>query len=128
MDIKKIHHVAIICSNYQKSKQFYVDILGFKIIRETWRQDRKSYKLDLSVGKNDQIELFSFPSPPKRQTQPEAQGLRHIALEVEDIYKSTAYLKARGVSVENIRIDNLTGKLFTFFLDPDQLPIEIYQA
>ncbi|MGK7893412.1 MAG: VOC family protein [Xenococcus sp. (in: cyanobacteria)] len=126
MEIKKIHHIAIICSDYEKSKYFYTKTLGFPIIRETFRAHRDSYKLDLRVGTNDMIELFSFPSPAPR-CSPENCGLRHLAFEVEDINKTVADLEAKGINVEPIRIDELTGKQFTFFKDPDNLPLEIYE-
>jgi glyoxylase I family protein len=109
-----IHHIAIICSDYESSKRFYVEVLGFS-------------KLDLQVGKNQQIELFSFPNPPKRINNPEACGLRHLAFEVEDIEQTVLELKSKGVELENIRIDEITGKRFTFFKDPDNLPLEIYE-
>lgn len=127
MQINKIHHVAIICSDYPKSKQFYTDVLGFTIIQETYREARDSYKLDLQVGNGAQIELFSFPNPPQRVNRPEACGLRHLAFEVDDIHDTVKYLRSRGIEVEEIRLDELTNKLFTFFPDPDNLPIEIYQ-
>jgi glyoxylase I family protein len=123
----RIHHVAIISSNYQRSKRFYVEALGFEIVREAYREDRRSFKLDLQVGGEYQIELFSFPDPPSRLSSPEACGLRHIAFEVEDIYETCRTLKARGVDVEPIRIDEFTNKPFTFFRDPDGLPIELYE-
>ena len=122
-----IHHVAIICSNYEKSKKFYVEVLGCSIIQETFRKERNSYKLDLKVGKSDQIELFSFPNPPKRVNSPEACGLRHLSFAVKNIDESVAYLQSQGVSVEDIRLDEITGKRFTFFKDPDDLPLEIYE-
>jgi glyoxylase I family protein len=127
MQTTGIHHVAIICSNYEKSKKFYVDVLKFSIIQETFRKERNSYKLDLKVGTGDQIELFSFPNPPKRVNSPEACGLRHLSFVVENIDESVAYLKSQGVSVEDIRLDEITGKRFTFFKDPDDLPLEIYE-
>jgi glyoxylase I family protein len=127
MKINGIHHVAIICSNYERSKYFYTEVLGFSIIQETFRSQRNSYKLDLKVGDNDQIELFSFPNPPERVSKPEACGLRHLAFEVDDIEQSVSYLKSHGVEVEEIRIDEITGKKFTFFQDPDALPLEIYE-
>ncbi len=123
-----IHHIAIICSDYERSKRFYVEVLGFSIIEETFRAQRNSYKLDLRVGNNQQIELFSFPNPPKRINNPEACGLRHLAFEVEDIEQTVLELKSKGVEVENIRIDEITGKRFTFFKDPDNLPLEIYEC
>ncbi|MEH1933123.1 MAG: VOC family protein [Nostoc sp.] len=122
-----IHHVAIICSDYDRSKRFYVEVLGFSIIQETFRAERNSYKLDLRVGENAQIELFSFPNPPERASKPEACGLRHIAFEVDDVEQTVFYLKSKGLEVENIRVDEITGKKFTFFKDPDNLPLEIYE-
>lgn len=122
-----IHHIAIICSNYQRSKQFYVEVLGFEVIQETYRQARDSYKLDLRVGAQDAIELFSFPEPPPRPSHPEACGLRHLAFAVEDLDATVANLTTHGVEVEPIRLDELTGKRFTFFCDPDNLPLEVYE-
>jgi glyoxylase I family protein len=127
MQTTGIHHVAIICSNYEKSKKFYVEILGFSIIKETFRAERTSYKLDLRVGSSGQIELFSFPNPPKRVNNPEACGLRHLAFEVDNLDESVSKLKSKEVQVEDIRIDEITGKRFTFFSDPDGLPLEIYE-
>ncbi|MEO0869808.1 MAG: VOC family protein [Cyanobacteria bacterium J06642_11] len=126
MHIKAIHHIAIICSNYERSKHFYVNLLGAQIIRETWREQRCSHKLDLHLG-NAQLELFSFPAPPPRPTRPEACGLRHLALAVEDLDACVAYLQTEGIVVEAIRLDQLTGKRFTFFQDPDGLPLELYE-
>jgi glyoxylase I family protein len=125
--ITKIHHVAIICSNYKISKRFYVDLLKFSIITETYRSDRDSYKLDLKVSDRDTIELFSFPSPPPRTSKPEACGLRHLAFEVDNIEENVDYLISQGVAVEAIRVDEITGKKFTFFKDPDNLPLEMYE-
>jgi glyoxylase I family protein len=122
-----IHHVAIICSDYQRAKRFYVEVLGFSIIQEIFRAKRNSYKLDLRVGENTQIELFSFPNPPQRVSNPEACGLRHLAFQVDDIEQTVFYLKSHDLEVENIRIDEATGKKFTFFRDPDNLPLEIYE-
>ncbi|WP_375468482.1 VOC family protein [uncultured Nostoc sp.] len=122
-----IHHVAIICSDYDRSKNFYVEVLGFPIIQETFRAERNSYKLDLKVAENTQIELFSFPNPPQRFSSPEACGLRHLAFKVDDIEETIFYLNSQGVETENIRIDEITGKKFTFFKDPDNLPLEIYE-
>ena len=122
-----IHHVAIICSNYEQAKKFYVEVLGFSIVQETFREQRNSYKLDLRVGQNSQIELFSFPNSPQRVSQPEACGLRHLAFEVDHIEQTVLDLISKGVEVENIRIDEVTGKKFTFFKDPDSLPLEIYE-
>jgi glyoxylase I family protein len=127
MKLSKIHHIAIICSNYARSKHFYVNILGLEVIHEYYREDRNSYKLDLKVGDHCQIELFSFENPPKRLSFPEACGLRHLAFEVENINESIAELQEHKIEVEPIRIDPITGKRFTFFQDPDGLPIELYE-
>ncbi len=127
MKFFKIHHIAIICSDYEKSKKFYVDLLGFKPILEVYREERDSYKLDLEVNGSYQIELFSFPNPPKRPSYPEAAGLRHLAFAVEDIEEAVAYLDQHQIAVEEIREDPFTNKRFTFFADPDGLPIEIYE-
>ena len=126
MDFNKIHHVAIICSNYEISKEFYVENLGFEIIREIYREERQSYKLDLKLGES-QIELFSFPNSPKRPSYPEACGLRHLAFEVDDIEEAVKELKGKNIQVEEIRIDEYTEKKFTFFNDPDGLPLELYE-
>ncbi len=125
--ILKVHHIAIICSDYQKSKDFYTEILGLKIIHEVYRNERDSYKLDLAIGDQYIIELFSFPNPPKRTSRPEACGLRHLAFEVNDIEHAVAELKDKGVNCEAIRTDEFTGKRYTFFVDPDDLPIELYE-
>ncbi|MGA2647787.1 MAG: VOC family protein [Candidatus Sulfotelmatobacter sp.] len=122
-----IHHVAIICSDYPRSKRFYVEILGFKIVREAYREDRRSFKLDLQVGDQYLLELFSFPSPPARLSSPEACGLRHISFEVEDVQETVRKLQSQGVDPEPVRIDEITNKSFTFFRDPDDLPIEVYE-
>ncbi len=123
-----IHHVAIICSDYERSKQFYTQTLGFSIIAETYRAERQSYKLDLALPDGSRIELFSFPNPPARPSRPEAQGLRHLAFAVGNVEASAEELRAKGVDVEEIRVDELTGKQFTFFADPDGLPLELYEA
>ncbi|BAY22998.1 glyoxalase/bleomycin resistance protein/dioxygenase [Calothrix sp. NIES-2100] len=128
MKINSIHHIAIICSDYERSKKFYVEVLGFPIIQETFRAHRNSYKLDLRVGKNSQIELFSFPNPPERPSTPEACGLRHLAFAVDDIEQTVIDLQSQGIEVEDIRIDEITDKKFTFFKDPDNLPLEIYES
>ncbi|NRB68427.1 MAG: VOC family protein [Vibrio sp.] len=124
----KIHHVAIICSNYSVSKQFYTQIMGFDILAENYRQARHSYKLDLALPDGSQLELFSFPDAPERPSFPEAQGLRHLAFEVGSVAEVKQYLESKGIDVEPVRIDEFTGKAFTFFQDPDGLPLEIYQA
>lgn len=122
-----IHHVAIICSDYARSKQFYTELLGLTVIAENYRRERDSWKLDLALPNGNQIELFSFPNPPPRPSKPEAQGLRHLAFVVESVAEFVDYLTAQGVAVEPIRIDEFTGKAFTFFQDPDGLPLELYQ-
>ena len=128
MKLKGLHHIAIICSDYQKSKRFYTEVLGFEIKLEVYRKERNSYKLDLAINGTYLIELFSFPHPKPRPTQPEATGLRHIAFEVENIEEAIKYLQHFGIVVEPIRIDEFTRKQFTFFRDPDDLPIELYQV
>lgn len=127
MKINNIHHIAIICSNYEISKDFYVNKLGFNVLREVYRKERNSYKLDLCIGNNYQIELFSFENPPKRLSYPEACGLRHIAFQVDNIETAIEELNQKGISTEPIRIDEFTEKRFTFFNDPDNLPIELYE-
>lgn len=127
MNIVKLHHIAIICSNYEISKHFYTGILGGEIISEVYREARKSYKLDIKIGSNGIIELFSFPSPPARQSNPEGCGLRHLAFCVDDIEASVRELTEKGIEVEIIRVDEITGKKFTFFKDPDNLPLELYE-
>jgi len=122
----EIHHVAIIASDYLRSKDFYTRILGFEIIRETYREERQSYKLDLRVGLA-QIELFSFPNPPPRPSRPEALGLRHLAFAVDDLEATRARLLTAGLDLEEVRIDPTTDKHFFFFRDPDDLPLEIYE-
>ncbi|TAE83534.1 MAG: VOC family protein [Alphaproteobacteria bacterium] len=128
LGIKGIHHIAVICSDYERSRHFFTTILGCEIIAETYREQRKSYKLDLRVDANTQIELFSFPEPPKRTSRPEACGLRHLAFAVDDLDKACDYLRSHDIEVEPIRTDELTGKRFTFFADPDDLPLELYES
>lgn len=127
MLIQHVHHVAIICSDYETSKHFYVTILGLPVIQETFRQERNSYKLDLQVGERTMIELFSFSDPPPRPTRPEACGLRHLAFAVDDLDAAVRYLTMQGIETEDIRDDPLTNKRFTFFRDPDDLPLELYE-
>lgn len=127
MKIERLHHIAIICSDYERSKHFYTEILGFKIDNEVYRKERESYKLDLSLNGQYLIELFSFPNPPQRPSRPEATGLRHIAFGVKDVEASVEYLLSKNIIVEPIRIDEFTGRKFTFFSDPDNLPVEIYE-
>lgn len=124
----RIHHVAIICSDYEVSKRFYTQVLGLRIIAENYREPRRSYKLDLALPDGGQVELFSFPNPPLRPSNPEARGLRHLAFEVSDIDAAVAQLVAAGVSVEPVRMDEYTGRRFTFFKDPDGLPLEMYEG
>jgi len=123
----KIHHIAIICSNYQVSKKFYTDILGLNILREVYREERKSYKLDLAIGDQYVIELFSFPNPPQRPSRPESCGLRHLAFSVENVFEKREELTKKGLECEEIRMDEFTGKEFFFTQDPDQLPLEFYE-
>ena len=126
--VDRIHHIALIVSDYPRSKRFYTEILGFGVIAETYREARQSYKLDLSVPGGGQLELFSFPEAPPRPTRPEALGLRHLAFAAADLDASVTQLKAQGVEAEPIRTDGLTGKRFTFFFDPDGLPLELYEG
>ncbi len=123
-----VHHVAIIASDYQKSRDFYTRILGLPIVSETHRVERDSWKLNLALPDGVEIELFSFPSPPKRLSRPEAAGLRHLALRTATFAETVAKLTAAGVAVEPVRVDELTARRYTFFADPDGLPIEIYEA
>ena len=123
----KIHHIAIICSDYQISKNFYTEILGLNIIREVYREERKSYKLDLAIGDDYVIELFSFPNPPKRPSRPESCGLRHLAFSVENVEAKRTELLQKGLNCEEIRIDEFTDKKFFFTADPDDLPLEFYE-
>ncbi|MEN0056886.1 MAG: VOC family protein [Mucilaginibacter sp.] len=127
LKLNRVHHIAIICADYQKSKHFYTEILGLNIVREVYREERQSYKLDLEVGNLYQIELFSFPEPPARPSRPEAVGLRHLAFEVDALDEAIAHLNNFAVETEPIRIDEFTGKRFTFFTDPDGLPLELYE-
>jgi glyoxylase I family protein len=126
--LQGIHHVAIICSDYDRSKAFYTKTLGLRVVSETLRAERQSWKLDLALPDGSQIELFSFPDPPTRPNSPEAQGLRHLAFAVADVARVASELEARGVTVEPIRTDEITGRAFTFFKDPDGLPLEIYES
>jgi glyoxylase I family protein len=127
MKLQNIHHVAIICSDYKVSKYFYTEILGLTILRETYRAERDSYKLDLELN-GVQIELFSFPKPPARLSYPEARGLRHLAFAADDLDGFVKYLESHQIKREPIRTDELTGKRFTFFADPDGLPLELYES
>lgn len=127
MPIRGVHHAAIICSDYHRSRDFYTRVLGLTVVRETRREHRDSYKLDLQLPDGTQIELFSFPTPPARVTRPEACGLRHIAFAVEGLYEEILRLRSHGVEVEPVRVDELTRKRYTFFSDPDGLPLELYE-
>ncbi|EKO3906436.1 VOC family protein [Vibrio fluvialis] len=126
--LKRIHHTAVICSDYARSKAFYTEILGLEIVAENYRAARDSYKLDLALPDGSQIELFSFPDAPARPSYPEAQGLRHLAFAVDDVVKVKQQLEHQGIAVEPVRIDEYTGRAYTFFQDPDGLPLELYQA
>jgi glyoxylase I family protein len=125
--LQGIHHVAIICSDYTVSKHFYTHILGLQVIGEYYREERQSYKLDLRLNDQYIIELFSFPKPPPRVSRPEACGLRHLAFVVDDIAAAVHHLRENGITTEAIRTDEYTGKRFTFFADPDDLPLELYE-
>lgn len=125
--IQSIHHIAVICTNFEKSKAFYTQVLGLSILQEHYREARNSYKLDLALGNQYVIELFSFPDPPPRPSRPEAAGLRHLAFAVADIEKAVAHLQLNNIVAEPIRIDEYTGRRFTFFADPDGLPLEFYE-
>ena len=126
--IKSVHHIAIICSDYEASKHFYTHVLGLRIVAENFRAERNSWKLDLALGDRQIIELFSFPDAPRRLSMPEACGLRHLAFAVNDIEAMVTQFAAKGIACEGIRIDPYTGKRFTFFPDPDDLPIELYEG
>ncbi len=123
----KIHHIAIICSNYEVSKKFYTEVLGLNIICEVYREERQSYKLDLAIGEHYVIELFSFPNPPARPSRPESCGLRHLAFSVENVEEKRSELILKGLECEEIRIDEFTDKRFFFTSDPDDLPLEFYE-
>ena len=127
LQLQNIHHIAIICSDYAVSKKFYTEVLGFTVLGEYYRAERKSYKLDLALGDRYMVELFSFPDPPQRVSRPEARGLRHLAFSVIDMDAAVATLTMHNVTAEPIRIDEFTGKRFTFFSDPDGLPLELYE-
>jgi glyoxylase I family protein len=127
LKLNRVHHIAIICTDYEKSKHFYTQILGLTILREVYREQRQSYKLDLEVAGQYQVELFSFPSPAPRPSRPEAAELRHLAFEVDGIDEAVAHITSNGIFVEPIRIDEFTGKRYTFFADPDGLPIEFVE-
>lgn len=130
MKLAAIHHVAIIVSDYEKSKDFYVNKLGFEIVRENFREERNDWKLDLRVGEGDdaiELEIFAEPNPPKRVNRPEACGLRHLAFWVDDVEATAAELEQMGIGCEPIRLDSYTQKKMTFFFDPDGLPLELHE-
>ncbi|WP_163399369.1 VOC family protein [Flavobacterium fluviatile] len=127
LTLNKVHHIAILCSDYEKSKYFYTQILGLTIIREIYREERQSYKLDLALNGSYVVELFSFPNPPQRPSRPEAAGLRHLAFEVINLEETVAFLNSENIESEPIRIDENTEKRYTFIADPDLLPIEFYE-
>ena len=127
MHITKVHHIAIICSDYVRSKSFYTEVLGLTVIREIYREERHSYKLDLALNGIYVVELFSFPNPPHRVSGPEATGLRHLAFEVPNLHETISYLATKNVAYEPVRTDETTGKRFTFISDPDNLPVEFYE-
>lgn len=128
LGLRRIHHVAVICSDYARAKAFYTGVLGLPVRAEAYREARDSWKLDLGLPDGGQLELFSFPHPPPRPSYPEACGLRHLAFEVDDVAVAASRLAAQGVDVEPIRVDEFTGRRFTFLADPDGLPIELYEA
>lgn len=128
MQIKGIHHIAILTDNYELSKQFYTEVLGFEVIQEVYRAERQSYKLDLSINGKYQVELFSFPDYRERASFPEAKGLRHLAFAVDNVETSIQELRAKGVEVQDMRMDEFTGKKFTFFYDPNGQPLELYEG
>lgn len=126
--LKRIHHAAVICSDYATSKRFYTECLGLRVVAEHYREARRSWKLDLALPDGGQVELFSFPGAPPRPSYPEAQGLRHLAFEVDDVAACQQRLETMGVAVEPVRVDEHTGRRFVFFADPDGLPLELYEA
>jgi glyoxylase I family protein len=128
MELLGIHHAAVICSDYARSKHFYSNVLKLKVINEHFRTARNSYKLDLAMPDGSQIELFSFDGAPARPSYPEAQGLRHLAFKVKNVAQAKQYLESQNITVEEIRVDEITGKKFTFFADPDNLPLELYEV
>ena len=127
LGIIQVHHIAIICSDYTRSKTFYTKVLGFDIVREVYQEARDSYKLDLSLNGHYLIELFSFPNPPARPSRPEACGMRHLAFQVDDLDQVVHEITSQNLAIEPIRVDEFTGKRFTFMADPDDLPIEFYE-
>ncbi|WP_348756410.1 VOC family protein [uncultured Aquincola sp.] len=128
LPLLRILHAAIICADYARSKHFYTQVLGLAVVAEHYREARRSWKLDLALPDGSQVELFSFPGAPPRPSYPEAQGLRHLAFEVDDVVRCKSQLEAHGVAVEDVRVDEYTGRRFVFFADPDGLPLELYEA
>ena len=128
MNLSRVHHIAIICSDYRRSLDFYTKTLGLSVIAEHYRAARDSYKTDLALGDDYVVELFSFPSPPARTTNPEAAGLRHLAFATDNIDAAASELERAGIAHETLRVDEFTGKRFFFLRDPDDLPVEIYEA
>lgn len=128
LSLRSVHHIAIICSSYEASKRFYTKIMGFTVVGEYYRAERDSYKLDLALNDTYTLELFSFPNPPARMSGPEARGLRHLAFAVDNIDAAVATLQANGITPEPVRTDEYTGKRYTFFQDPDNLPLELYES
>lgn len=128
MNIVDVHHIAIIASDYETSKRFYINVVGCTIIAEHYREDRQSYKLDLALNGSYLIELFSFPNPPARPSYPEACGLRHLAFAVTDVESAIQELQSKKIKTTEVRIDEFTGKKMAFFFDPDELPLELYEA
>lgn len=126
--LKRLHHAAIICSDYARSRHFYTEVLGLRVVAENFRAQRQSHKLDLALPDGGQLELFSFPDAPPRPSYPEARGLRHLAFEVDDVLACKLRLESLGVAVEAVRLDEYTGRRFVFFADPDGLPLELYEA
>ncbi|MVM36957.1 VOC family protein [Spirosoma sp. HMF3257] len=127
LQLAAVHHIAIICSDYEASKRFYTEVLGFSVLGEYYRAERQSYKLDLALNGAYLIELFSFPNPPKRPSRPESAGLRHLAFAVTNLDVAITDLNVKGVVTEPVRVDQHTGRRFTFFADPDDLPLELYE-
>ncbi|HEX8357533.1 MAG TPA: VOC family protein [Segetibacter sp.] len=128
MNIQSIHHVAILTDRYEESKKFYTEIMGFGIIKETYREERNSYKLDLAINGTYCIELFSFPEYKERNSFPESKGLRHLAFTVDNVEGWITFLRSKNVEVRDVRIDEITNKKFTFFYDPNGQPLELYEG
>lgn len=127
LKLDTIHHIAIIVSDYEKSKDFYVNKLGFEIIRENYRPAKEDWKLDLKVDATTELEIFAPKNPPKRPSYPEACGLRHLAFKVLDMEAAVAFLASLGIPCEPVRVDEFTNKKMTFFFDPDGLPLELHE-